>query len=136
MQEFAVILMLKRDGVIERELSTVKIFKNGDLLRNMYVTEDDGALTVRMFVQAPGELKDWEFQAIYDYYDTEIFDGLGLTVNESPGDDNPVWEITFPYFDDPERLADKAVGILNLHRRELDAVMQAIENAEGEYNDV
>ena len=135
MQDFTVILMLKKDDVIEREISTVKIARHGELLRNMYVTEDDG-LTARMFVQAPGELKDWEFQAVYDYYDTEIYEGLGLTVTETPGDDNPVWEIAFPYIEAPERLADKVLGILNLHKRELDGVMEAIKEAEDEYHDV
>ena len=136
MQEFAVILMLKRGGVIERELTTVKIAKHGDLLHSMYVTEEGGALTARMLVQAPGELRDWEFQAVYDYYDMEIFEGLGLEVSEAPGGDNPVWEITFPYVEDADKLADKAAGILNIHKRELDGVMDAIKDAEGEYDDV
>ena len=136
MQGFGVILMLKKDGVIEKELSTVKIEKNGELLRNMFVTEDGGELTARMFVTVWGKLADWEFEAVYDFYDMEVFDGLGLAVSEAPGDVNPVWEIAFPYIDDPDRLSAKAEGILNLHKREISGVLEAIKDAEGDYVDV
>lgn len=136
MQGFAVILMLKKDGIIERELCTVRIAGNGGLLRNMYVTDENGELTARMFVTVEKELEDWEFEAIYDHYETEVFDGLGLSVSEAHGDVNPVWEIAFPYLEDPEKLAAKADGILNLHKRELNGVLEAIKDVRGEYGDV
>jgi hypothetical protein len=128
--------MLKQNGIIERELCTVRIAKNGGLLRNMFVTEDGGVLNAHMYVTVEEELRDWEYQAVYDHYDIEVYDGLGLTVTEAPGDDNPVWEVVFPYLEDAEKLAAKAEGILNLHKRELEGVLEAVKDAEGDYNDV
>lgn len=136
MQDLVVILMLKRGGVIEKELGSVKIGRHGNLLHNVYVTEEeDAAMLVRLFITVERDLADWEFQAVFDHYDTEIYDGLDLTVTEVTGEDNPVWEISFA-LPDLERLGVKIMGILNLHSRELAGVMDAIKDSESEYNDL
>ena len=118
MQGVTLILMLKNDGIIEKELATVKISKNGEVLRSMHVTGNDGDLTVHLYVTVCGDLKDWEFEAVYDYYDTGIYDGLDLEITEIQDDINPVWDISFPYIDNAETLAKKCEGILNLHKRD------------------
>ena len=136
MQGFVAVLTLKKDGIIEKELTNIKIEKDSGLLRDIYVVEEVGELLVRMFVTVEKKLEDWEFEALYDYYDMEVFEGLDLTINEAPGDLNPVWEINFPFIEETQRLEAKINGVLNLHGREAELALEAIAEAEGEYNDL
>lgn len=136
MQEFAVILMLRNvvTGVLEREMCRIPIVAHGALVQNAYVTEDGGTLTARLILTVDGSIKDWEYEAIYDYYDTETFAGLGLVITEKPEFDNPAWEFSFPFIEDDNRLADKINGIIHLHSRETASVLEAIKEVEGDYN--
>lgn len=131
-------MMLKDEetGVLEKELAVLDPGKDGGLLSAAYAVTAAGALEVRMFVTTGRDVLDWEYEAIYDYYDAGIFDGLGLEVTESPSGSNPVWEIRFPYVEDPNRLSSKLQGILALHKRELDAVCDEIRGMEDSYNDL
>jgi hypothetical protein len=121
-------------GVLEREMCRIPIEAHGSLVQNAYVTEDGGVFTIRLILTVDGGIKDWEYEAIYDYYDPGTFAGLGLEITEKPEFDNPAWEFAFPFIEDEDRLAGKINGIIHLHSREVKSVLAAIKEAEGDYN--
>ena len=86
-----------------------------------------------MVVTTEEDVLDWEFQAVFDYYDTEIYEGQA-SVSEFEGEANPAWEIVFSYADDASVLTDKITRLLKLHKEELDSVKEAIKGLEGDYN--
>ena len=156
MQALKMILMLKKDNIIERELCTLDLGSAG-AAKAAYIhsaygvcdaadeSGEEDSITIRLTLTLPGDFLDWEYNAIYDYYDAGIFDDTGVAIAEIEDEtedlaegldtDNPAWVVSFPYTEGlgESKLADKIIGILNLHAREIAAVLEDIKDAEGDY---
>lgn len=134
MQDSTVILMSKNKetGVLEKELCTLSLYENAYFLSNIFAVQEEDGLCVHLFATCERDVLDWEFQAIYDYYDTDVFSGA--EVMEKEDCDNPTWEIIFPYIEDENKLAAKVNSLLAAHASELSSVYAAIKGLEGEYD--
>jgi hypothetical protein len=86
------------------------------------------ALTLVLTV--PGDVEDWAFEAIFDYYDPAALGSV--SVAERDGMANPAWEARAP-FTDPSEIEALANDLIRRHRAELAEVFAAISDKRGEY---
>lgn len=135
MEETYLVLMLKdeKTGFLEKELNAYKILENEDLIVNIFATKNDEKTLVHLRLSTDKDCLDWEFDAIYDYYDTEIFKDLIIELNEAEEVYNPTFELVFNYIDDDVEMENFIKKILNLHRLELNDVYDAIADKQGDY---
>jgi len=132
---FSLIIAVKKNGVIERELCTAKIEESpyNDLLDGIFVEESNGGqLTVKVMLTTPseGELADWQYEAAFDYYNTGVFAETKVRVAEDTDAINPRWEISFPFCE--KEFERKIAEIITIHGKEVDDVLAAINNADVE----
>lgn len=132
MEETVIVVMLKNKetGFLEKEICTLDVKKYEEYIVNIYVMEDK--LYIRL--STAKDVADWEYSAIYDYYDTDSFKDIA-TVTEADDDFNPVWEVCTDFSDNISETEDKLNQILEIHHKELEDVFETIADKESEYTD-
>lgn len=132
-----IVVMLKdrKTGMLERELQTLNIQQNEDFLLNVFGIEENDEIFIHIKFTTNRDVLDWEFNAIYDYYDIEVFEKKGFVINDFEEEYNPTWEVVIPYDENLETLTETINNILALHRAELGDVLEVIKDKEGEYKD-
>lgn len=135
MEESAVVLMCKEaeTGFLTKEMGCYSVTGNTDLLFQIFVQEDAQVPVVHMGLTCAKELEDWEYDAVFDYYDTEVLQDLADTITEEDGHWNPVWMLTFAWIEDPTQMAEKLSEILAVHEKELYSVYEAIADKKDDY---
>jgi hypothetical protein len=86
-----------------------------------------------MKLSTTAEISDWQFQAMYDYYDEEIFEGLVTDVCEVNNCFDPTWELRFPMPEGVEEGQELVQKLIDIHAKEIDDVLTLIESKEDEY---
>ncbi|MDE6357263.1 MAG: hypothetical protein K2L15_01590, partial [Eubacteriales bacterium] len=97
--------------------------------------DSEEILKLYLKITTKEDVQDWEYNAIYDYYDTSIFEGIALDTIENEEEYNPTWEVILKYIDDEFELEKIINKVLFLHKKELDEVFSIISNKKGEYVD-
>lgn len=137
MDTFLVIMLKdKVTGFLEKELASLCIDDEKGYIVNLFAMEnDDERLELHLRFSTPRDVEDWEYDAVLDYYDTELYNGLVLSVSEVEDCFNPTWEIVIEYLDETEELESKVIELFDIHKNELEEVFKVIADKEGEYRD-
>ena len=86
-----------------------------------------------MKITCDRDVEDWEFDAVYDYYDAEaILEEVEL-IEEEDECFNPTWNIKFSFIDDISIMESKIKRILSIHKKELESVYETISDKRDEY---
>ena len=135
MEETVIVIMLKdaETGFLEKELGAYSLSENGELIFNIYAEGEEKKVVMRLTCEK--ELQDWEYDAVYDYYDTETVGALVDSIAEEDGHYDPVWVVTFPFAEEQEVMEEKLTAILNAHKEELLSVYEAIIDKEDDYRE-
>lgn len=133
MEETVIVIMLKdaETGFLEKELGAYSISENGELIFNIYAEGEEKTVVLRLTCER--ELQDWEYDAVYDYYDTETVGALVDSMEEEDGHYDPVWVVTFPFAEEQDVMEQKLTEILAAHKEELLSVYEAIKDKEDDY---
>lgn len=124
----------KKSGFLEKEVASLNIENYESLIVNIFtMEEDDGKNLLHIKVSTDRDVLDWEFSAVFDYYDTEVFGDRVMNVIEIEDSYNPTWELVLEYDNDTIELADKVEDILRCHFNELQDVYDTIKDKESEY---
>ena len=135
MEETVIVIMLKdaETGFLEKELGAYSISENGELIFNIYAEGEEKKVVMRLTCER--ELQDWEYDAVYDYYDTETVGALVDSIEEEDGHYDPVWVVTFPFAEEQDVMEQKLTDILDKHQEELLSVYEAIKDKEDDYRE-
>ncbi len=135
MEETVVVIMIKdsKTKFLDRELGSYRIAEHENLLYNTYALESDDGIKIFMKITTDKDVSDWEFEAIYDYYDTETILPFVSSIYEEEDCFNPTWEVSFDFVDDQDAMEDKISKILNAHYKELESVYETISDKRDEY---
>ena len=137
MDDTIIVIMEKnvKTGFLEKELASLTLAENENLLVNIFVQEENEKLKTHLKVSTGRDVSDWEYSAVFDYYDTDFFKYSAESVSEEEDCYNPTWEIIFDYTEDIEELEKRIIKILNIHKNELSDVYDTIKDKEDEYDE-
>lgn len=129
---------MKKDaetGFLDKEVGSYMIKEHGDYIDSIYVLEQDGKNIAHMRVSTDFDVQDWQYSAIYDYYDEDKVKALEdvLSIEAIEEEFNPLWEIRFVLPEIEEAAEEMMVRILTSHKNELDEVLKEIKDKEEEY---
>ncbi|MCD7905944.1 MAG: hypothetical protein LUG24_10415 [Clostridiales bacterium] len=129
-----VIVIMERDkktGFLEREVGSLKLSENEKYIVNVY--SEEGSLFLRL--TTPKDVKDWEYDAVFDYFDTEIFGGKIKEISEVDDTYNPTWELKLDFDENKlSEVSDRVEEILEIFNTEINDVFNVIADKEGEYS--
>lgn len=129
------VIMLKdaETGFLEKELCSITLSKHDEYIVNMYAAEGDNGMTLNLRLSTGREVSDWEYDAVYDYYDPSSVESCGASVEEQDDDYDPVWLVTLPF--DEDNVQAVIENVLELHHNELTDVFETIKDKESEYTE-
>jgi hypothetical protein len=135
----AVIVIMSKNkatGFFEKEIGNYTVVENDNFIVNVYAVGETGKYQVHMKISTDKEVEDWEFSAIYDYYDEEGIKALVSEFIEVEDCYNPTWEVVFDFMESQEAMEDKIEAILECHKNELLEVYETIKDKKSEYVDI
>ncbi len=135
--ETFIVIMLKdkETGFLEKELGSYAVDDKDGLIYNTYAVEEDGKLNVYVRLTCSRDVEDWEYDAVFDYYDPQTVMEVADSVEEEDGEYNPMWIVKFPFDEDTDVMEEKMERLLALHKKELDSVYETIADKKDEYSE-
>lgn len=133
LEDSVIVVMLKEKstGFLGKELACCAVNKHDDLLLNIFAQEEPEGTRIVLRLTCERDVKDWEFDAIFDYYDESVFDSLAISFSEIADCMNPSWELVFDY--DESTLEEKINLLLETHAKELADVYDSIKDKKSDY---
>ncbi|OPJ56488.1 DUF6762 family protein [Alkalithermobacter paradoxus] len=135
MDSFELVLMEKEieTGFLSKEIESYSIKGNENLVQSIYMINEDSKEIVYLILTTDKDVSDWEYSAIFDYYDEEVFKDVVISVEEIHDKYNPAWKLKFGFIDSHESMQELLNKILSIHKKELDSVYEEIKDKEEEY---
>ena len=131
-----VIMLMEKEagsGALVREVGSYTVEKYGELIEGFFLIKEEEKDVLHMRITVERDVEDWEFSAIYDEYNPEVFEDYILTFDELEDTYNPTWEITFNFTDNQTTIERTLNTILDTHKKELDRVLAAIVGNKSNY---
>ncbi|MBM6829836.1 hypothetical protein H9X85_08810 [Anaerotignum lactatifermentans] len=135
MEEAAIVVMLKDQttGFLDKELGCYTVAEGAENVFQVYAAEKENEIRVVLKLTCEKELSDWEYDAVFDYYDMETLAALVDSIEEEEGHFNPVWKTEFSFSQEADQMEEKLSAILEAHKRELDSVYEVIADKRDDY---
>ena len=132
--DFSSLVIMEKDretGYIKKELGSFEVTEGAVYVTKLY--EIDGV--VYLYFDTDRDVEEWEYSAIYDLFNTEVFEEAGFKISEDDEEYNPTFILEMPYKEEHaemKELLDKAVELIE---QEMHNVFDDIEGKEEEYID-
>ena len=78
-------------------------------------------------------MEEWQFTAIYDYFNEEAFRDKGYSIEAVDDEYNPTWVVRFEYSKEHMVVREAIIEICELIKQELREVFEKIKGKEEEY---
>lgn len=130
--DYSSLILMERDaetGFVSKEVGSFQVSEGAEFVRNFYVKGD----TVHLIFDTKEDVEEWEYSAIYDLFDYDLFKGEGLDVEDVEDEYNPTFEIKFDYKDDYDYLKEKLDLSIELIEEAMAKVVKDIEGKEEDY---
>ena len=137
MEPFRIIVMEKdiETGILEREITSYDIEKNGEIIGGIYAEKAAEGYDIVMKLTTDKDLDDWEFAAVFDYYDMSAIEEKAKSVEEDDSYFNPVWTVRLDMDEDDEKMEQYIRDIVNAHIEQLQRVYEEIMDKKEDYSE-
>lgn len=112
-----------------KELGSYEVTDGAEYITKMYY---DGEM-VNLSFDVKKDVEDWEYTAIYDLFNEEIFLDKGYIIETIDDEYNPTWNLKFQYIEDIKSMEEKLQELCSLIKEEIDEVFKKIQNKEEDY---
>lgn len=130
--DFSSLVLMEKDketGFIKKELGSFEVSEGALYVKKLYMLDD----IVYMYFDTNKDVEEWEYSAIYDLFNDEVFKGKGYEIEEDLEEYNPTYIIKFNYVDDYSLIKEKIQECVSLIESEMSNVFEAIKGKEEEY---
>ena len=132
--DFSSLVLMEKDketGFITKELGSFEVNEGALYVRKLFVIDN----IVKLYFDTNKDVEEWEYSAIYDLFNKDVFIENGFEIDEDLDEYNPTFILKFKYSDeyiDMKEMIDKAVNLIS---KEMDNVFKNIEGKEEEYKE-
>lgn len=132
--DFSSLVIMEKDketGYIKKELGSFEVTEGAVYVTKLY--EIDGI--VYLYFDTERDVEEWEYSAIYDLFNTEVFEEAGFKITEDDDEYNPTFILEMPYKEEHAEMKELLDIAVELIEQEMNNVFKAIEGKEQEYID-
>lgn len=130
--DYSSLILMERDnetGFVSKEVGSFQVSEGAEFVKNFYVKGDE----VYFVFDTKEDVEEWQYSAIYDLFDYELFKGEGLDIEDIEDEYNPTFLVKFEYKDDYDYLKEKLDLCIELVEEAMEKVFKDIEGKEEEY---
>ncbi|WP_315121507.1 DUF6762 family protein [uncultured Clostridium sp.] len=129
MEFSSLILMKKENNIFVKELGSYKVDEGAEYITQFFYDGEN----INLYFDTKNDVEEWEYTAIYDCFNEEIFKEKGYYMEYIDDEYNPTWLIKFEYIEDIEEIENKLSEICHLIKNEMDRVFEEIKLKKDEY---
>ncbi len=132
--DFSSLVLMEKDketGFIKKELGSYSVDESALFVKKFFLEGEE----VNLYFDTNKDVEEWEYSAIYDLFNKDVFEEKGYKVEEDLDEYNPTFILKFDYVDDHNKMQDKVNEILSLISNEMEAVFNNIKGKEEEYKE-
>lgn len=129
---FSSLVLMERDKETNqfiKELGSYQVNDGAEYITKMYY---DGE-AVHLFFDTKKDVEDWEYTAIFDMFNDDVFTGKGYEIVSEDDEYNPTWHITFSYIEEISLMEEKLQELCTLIKEEIERTFEEIQGKEEEY---
>ena len=130
--DYSSLILMERDnetGFVTKELGSYKVSEGAEYIKGFYVKGD----SVYIKFDTNKDVEEWEYSAIYDVFNMELFENEGFEIEEVEDEYNPTFLINFKYKDDHDYIEEKLSLSIELIEEAMEKAFNDIEGKEEDY---
>ncbi len=130
--DFSSLVLMERDSKTKhlvKELGSYEVGDGAEYITKLYCEDN----IVHIYFSTLKNVEEWEFTAIYDEFDEEVFTDNGFEITSIDDEYNPTWLVKFGYYEEYEFVYNAINTICTLVKSEIERVFQAIKVKEDQY---
>ena len=130
--DYSSLILMERDnetGFVTKELGSYKVSEGAEYIKGFYVKGD----SVYIKFDTNKDVEEWEYSAIYDVFNMELFENEGFEIEEVEDEYNQTFLINFKYKDDHDYIEEKLSLSIELIEEAMEKAFNDIEGKEEEY---
>jgi carboxylesterase type B len=132
--DFSSLVLMEKDketGFIKKELGSFQVNEGALFVKKLYVLDE----IVNMYFDTNKNVEEWEYSAIYDLFNSDVFTESGYEIEEDLEEYNPTYIIKFKYEDDYDVMKKKIQEVVTIIDSEMNLAFEAIKGKEAEYQE-
>ena len=132
--DFSSLVLMEKDketGFIKKELGSFQVNEGALFVKKLYVLDE----IVNMYFDTNKNVEEWEYSAVYDLFNSDVFIESGYEIEEDLEEYNPTYIIKFKYEDDYDVMKKKIQEVVTIIDSEMNLVFEAIKGKEAEYQE-
>ena len=132
--DFSSLVLMDKDketGFITKELGSFEVNEGALYVRKLFVVDN----IVNLYFDTNKDVEEWEYSAIYDLFNKDVFIENGFEIDEDLDEYNPTFILKFKYneeYAEMKEMIDKAVELIS---NEMNNVFKNIEGKEKDYKE-
>ncbi|SMC25842.1 hypothetical protein SAMN02745134_02597 [Clostridium acidisoli DSM 12555] len=119
----------KENNAFIREIGSYEVTDGAEYITKMYY---DGEV-VNIFFDTNKDVEEWEYSAIFDLFNYDLFLEKGYKVEDVDDEYNPTWKLTFDFSEDHEIMSNKIKEVCNIISESMDTVFYDINGKQELY---
>ena len=89
--------------------------------------------SINLYFDTHDDVEEWQFSAIYDYFNEDAFTSKGYSIEAVDDEYNPTWLVKFEYSKEHMVVREAIIEICELIKQELKEAFIKIKGKEEEY---
>lgn len=130
--DYSSLILMERDsetGFVTKEIGSYKVSEGAEFVKGFYVKGD----TVYIKFDTNKDVEEWEYSAVYDVFNVELFENEGFEIEEVEDEYNPTFLVKFKYEDDYNYINEKLSLCIELIEEAMEKAFKDIEGKEEDY---
>lgn len=124
---FSSLVLMEKDkdsNMFIKELGSYEVNDGAEYITKMYY---DGE-KVNVYFDTHKDVEEWEYTAIYDLFNTEIFNTEGYQIEEIDDEYNPTWKVSFKFIEEHKEMAERLNNLCELIADEVEKAFEIIKD--------
>ena len=129
---FSSLVLMEKDkesNILTKELGSYEVGEGAEYIIKFYY--ENGIVNVCFDTNV--DVEDWEYTAIYDFFNEDVFISKGYQIESLDDEYNPAWRISFEYDDEYDVVHNKINELCTLFQEEIRRVLSEIKDKASEY---
>lgn len=130
--DYSSLILMEKDketGFVVKEIGSYNVSEGAEYIKSFYVLDDK----VYIKFDTNKDVEEWEYSAIYDVFNAELFENEGFEIEEVDDEYNPTFLINFTYKDDHQYIEEKLSLAIELIEEAMEKAFNDIEGKEEDY---
>ena len=131
--DYSSLILMEKDketGFVVKEIGSYNVSEGAEYIKSFYVLDDK----VYIKFDTNKDVEEWEYSAIYDVFNMNLFEEEGFEIEEVEDEYNPTYLVKFKYEDNREYISEKLALCIDLIEEAMEKDFSDIEGKEEEYN--